>query len=500
MAEDAQQGPLGLGEKFLKYSIREIVGKGGHAWVYAGRDEFFDRDVAIKLLHRPGGVTPDMLRRGRAEAQLLSRLRHPNVVEVVDAGITDAGQLYIVMELLRGRTLREILRTRRRLAPGETLRLFLQIADGVEAAHKLGAIHRDLKPENLFVLAGGTPKILDFGIAKVVDSAGWSTAKDVINGTILYMSPEQLQGFRATVRSDVYAVGLMLYEALHGAHPCLLSNPSPTVRELALIQRVKQPPLLSELDPSIPRHVARAVARAMEKIPEKRVQSMSELRAALATCLERLTTDGEAPVVARTAPPAASPFVERHDTEPLAPHEVFGPSPTPQLGGTPPPAEPERGSWDRRTHTAPPVITDSHSDLSAAEVDERRRALRRVVVGGAVAGTLLGLALYLVLPKPMRVAAASVVTADLPRAAATASTTAGTAPPETATPASAAPDSSHSAAPAVSVAPAGTLAPASVAARAATAEPPPRAAVPAHRAAPKKHDAPGPRDREVWIE
>jgi serine/threonine-protein kinase len=159
MAEDAQQGPLGLGEKFLKYSIREIVGKGGHAWVYSGRDDFFDRDVAIKLLHRPGGVTADMLRRGRAEAQLLSRLRHPNVVEVVDAGITDAGQLYIVMELLRGKTLREILRERHRLAPAETLRLFLQIADGVEAAHKLGAIHRDLKPENLFVLDDGTPKI-----------------------------------------------------------------------------------------------------------------------------------------------------------------------------------------------------------------------------------------------------------------------------------------------------------------------------------------------------
>jgi serine/threonine protein kinase len=481
MAEDAQQGPLGLGEKFLKYSIREIVGKGGHAWVYAGRDDFFDRDVAIKMLHRPGGVTPDMLRRGRAEAQLLSRLRHPNVVEVVDAGITDTGQLYIVMELLRGKTLREILRGRRALSVAKTLRLFVQIADGVEAAHKLGAIHRDLKPENLFVLEDGTPKILDFGIAKVVDSAGWSTAKDVINGTILYMSPEQLQGFRATVRSDVYAIGLMLYEALHGTHPCLLSNPSPTVRELALIQRVKQPPLLSELDRAIPRHVARAVARAMEKIPEKRVQSMAELRAALGSCLERLATEASAEQPAPVpAPVATSAFSERHDTEPLSPHDLFGPTPTPELEDAEVPSEPELSSWDQRTHTAPPVITESHSDSGA-----RRQALRRVVAAGAVVGTLSGVALYFMLPKPHRVTA---LAATQP-----ASALSVTAPVIPATSVAATSVMAHDAT-TLAAAPAVTVPPS------ASAAPRPAVALPIHRTTSKKHLAPTAPEHEVWIE
>jgi serine/threonine-protein kinase len=224
MTENARAGPLRLGEKFQKYVIRRLVGRGGHAWVCHGHDPFLERDVAIKVLHRPGGATRDMLRRGHAEAKLLYRLKHPNIVEVLDAGITDEGLLYIVMELLEGRTLREILRARGRLSVRDALPLFVRMTEGVEAAHSAGAIHRDLKPENVFLLHDNTPKILDFGIAKLVDSAGITTEKDVLHGTMLYMAPEQLDGYRATARSDVYAFGLTLYETLVGRHPCLLAQ------------------------------------------------------------------------------------------------------------------------------------------------------------------------------------------------------------------------------------------------------------------------------------
>jgi len=303
------------------------------------------------------------------------------------------------------------------------------------------------------------------------------------------MSPEQLQGFRATVRSDVYAVGLMLYEALYGTHPCLLSNPSPTVRELALIQRVKQPPLLSELDPGIPRHVARAVARAMEKVPEKRVQSMAELRAALATCLERLATDAPAAV---PAPATKSTFVERHDTEPLSPHELFGPTPKLEAADVPP--APELTSWDHRTHTAPPVITDSHSDLGG---DERRRALRRVVGAGAVVGTVCGVALYFVLPKPHRAAAFGAESPHVAVASVTAPAVARTSDAATNVTASAS-------APPVTLAPSASVvarAPATPSAAGAPAtSASPRVAAPVHRATPKKHSAPTAPEHEVWIE
>jgi serine/threonine-protein kinase len=290
MAEDRELGPLRLGERFLKYEIQDFIGRGGHAWVYQGRDEFLENDVAIKILHQAGGVTPDMLRRGRAEAKLLYRLKHPNIVEVLDAGITDEGLLYIVMELLHGHTHRELLRTRK-LATPEALELFAGIADGVEAAHRVNAIHRDLKPENVFVLDDNTPKVLDFGIAKVVDSAGFTTERDVVHGTMLYMAPERLQGHAATVRSDVYSLGVMLFETLSGRHPCLLKNTSPTMNELAWIQAKAVPPPLTELDPSIPRYVARTVDRAITKAPGERFASMKAFGEAIGECLLRFAQD-----------------------------------------------------------------------------------------------------------------------------------------------------------------------------------------------------------------
>ncbi len=275
------------------------------------------------------------------------------------------------MELLRGSTLREILRSRGKLGVAEALGLFIAVAGGVQAAHDLGAIHRDLKPENLFVLENGRPKVLDFGIAKIVNSAGWATEKDFVHGDVLYTSPEQLEGARATARSDVYALGVMLYESLIGKHPCLLANPTPRPGEFARIQLLKQPPLLSELDDAIPHHVARAVARTIAKAPEARVASMIELREALTTCLERLRRESES------------------GHEPNA------------HGATNGTWEPPTGS--ERGHTAPPVTTHAHSDwdrASSVPFDGRRRPVRRLVAGTALAGVLLSLGIFLASQPP----------------------------------------------------------------------------------------------------
>jgi serine/threonine protein kinase len=420
MAGPEKHGPLEVGQKFLKYAIREQIGRGGHAWVYHGHDPFLDNEVAIKILHRHGGVTEDMLRRGQAEAKLLFRLKHPNIVEVQDAGISDQGLLYIVMELLRGKSLRDVLRERDRLPLREALELFLDITSGVEAAHAFGAIHRDLKPENVFIPAEGTCKILDFGIAKVVDAAGITTERDVLHGTILYISPEQLMGHRATPRSDLYALGLVLFEALHGRHPLLLKGGDPTVRELSLMQTGLRPPPLDELDANIPRHVARIVERLLLKSPKQRTQSTQELRAALTESLRRLGEDDrsaqphERPSVTDRIPMAheteripfailpnrltSSPFGIHAPTESLRPDERI-PEPQPLADSSDvTPLRSKRSDVSpvapgTRPITAPPLTTPVRGGTarqagSEGELPQRRAA--RALGAGALVGVCVG--------------------------------------------------------------------------------------------------------------
>lgn len=331
-----EEGPLRLGELFLgKYEIRELVGRGGHAWVYRAHDAFVDRDLAIKILHCQGGASAEQQARGQTEAKLLGRLDHPNIVQIFDAGLSPTGLLYIVMELLRGRSFREVLRDHGPLPVGVTLSLFEQIAEAVAAAHALQAIHRDLKPENVVIVRGNQPKVLDFGIAKILDAHAWETHQHSVLGTLLYMSPEHVQGFGVTPQSDVYALGLMLFEALHGTHPCLLGRDLEEVgdpRTLGWIQVTEMPPRLDVLNPAIPRPLARLVQRAMAKRPEQRHGSMLELAQDLRACRQRCqppNAGGGWGMVARDL----SGMQPREEASPLGPTEPIGP------GGVPPPFE-----------------------------------------------------------------------------------------------------------------------------------------------------------------
>lgn len=365
-------GPLHSGDVFLgKLEVRALLGKGGHAWVYECFDRFLKRTVAVKVIKTLREVGRDLGRRAQAEAVVLASMTHPNLVRVIDAGISD-GLVYIVMEKLDGRTLRHALMSTGRLSVREALMITLQIADGMQAAHDHGVIHRDLKPENIFIEAPNRVKVLDFGIAKVLGGTQVTTQKDRLQGTVFYMSPEQLQGLTATPASDVFALGTMLFEMLY-AHPLTLGGALPNNEHVAWMQLYRDPPRLETLDPGIPRYLGKLVGRAIVKLPEERYQTMRELREAAFQALERHLSEQ-----------AALPGEQPRDltTEPIGPLEVPARpldaasasraarlSPAPQLGAIPEPPT--------RTAPQPPAPPQ-------APRQKRARLRRETVVGFTV--------------------------------------------------------------------------------------------------------------------
>ncbi len=286
------EGPLSPGDTFERYQIRGEIARGGSAFVYDAYQEFLDRHVAIKVIPSKKEQAREFRRRAKAEAVVLSRLRHPNVVPVYDAGVTDDGSLiYIVMEKLDGCTLREVLQTIGPLSVPEALVMGAQACDAVEAAHRHGAIHRDLKPENLFIECENHLRVLDFGVAKFLGAGFATTAKHRWHGTPLYMSPEHLQGRGVTARSDIYALGTLLWESLAGRNPCLNGIDTPTFQEIGWIQIASVPPLLTEVVPAVPGYVARVIQRAIAKAPDNRYASMHELGVALRAAERRFTLE-----------------------------------------------------------------------------------------------------------------------------------------------------------------------------------------------------------------
>jgi len=283
---------LNIGDTFLtKYEIRGLIGRGGQATVFHSYDTFIDRDVAIKIMADAFDSKREHSRRAQMEARVLCRFHHPNIVRVYDAGSTDSGAIYIIMELLKGRTLRDVFRVLRTLTVYEALSIGAQIADGVEVAHQQQVIHRDLKPENIFVVDGNTVKVLDFGIAKFLSLTGITTQRDTLQGTMWYISPEHVQGYGVTVRSDVYALGSILYEAICGTPPCLMGLQEITTQSVAWSQISRVPPQLDEIVPGVPSHVGRLIQRMLVKEPNHRPASMEEVAVALRAACKRLEVE-----------------------------------------------------------------------------------------------------------------------------------------------------------------------------------------------------------------
>jgi eukaryotic-like serine/threonine-protein kinase len=284
-----------------RYQIKRMCGEGGMGRVYEAEHVEIGKRVAIKVLHPAYSRTPDLVERFRREARAASRIEHPNVVNVTDFGTTEDGSLFFVMEYIEGIELGLLIHREGPLAPVRALRIAEQMCEALQAAHDVGVIHRDLKPENILLLGLGKDnrnsassqsnpgmearepsdfvKVLDFGIAKSAEIEEGSrrgkrlTRPGVAMGTPEYMAPEQAAGHPADPRSDIYAVGSIMYEMLCGSPPYEGDN----VMEVLHKKANEVPRLLSELRPSLPAPIVSLVERAMARSPEERPKSMADL-------------------------------------------------------------------------------------------------------------------------------------------------------------------------------------------------------------------------------
>jgi serine/threonine protein kinase/pimeloyl-ACP methyl ester carboxylesterase len=265
---------LAPGDRVGDFEVRGLLGRGGLGEVYRAWDPTLQREVAIKAVSR--GASPDLVARLRREARALAALSHPHVVTV--HGLVEQGRsCFLVMELVEGETLAERLR-RGPLAWEEVQALGVDLADALEAAHTRGIVHRDLKPANLMIASGGRLKVLDFGVAKVRAGAGDAaepiTRAGTLLGTVAYMAPEQLRGEPGDERSDLFAVGVVLYEMVAGRRP--FGGVSEADVIAAILQQSPEP--VARLAPGLARGLDAVVARCLEKDPEARYQSAAALR------------------------------------------------------------------------------------------------------------------------------------------------------------------------------------------------------------------------------
>jgi eukaryotic-like serine/threonine-protein kinase len=284
-----------------RYRLDSKLGSGGMSTVYLAMDEVLDRPVAIKLLHREISEEADQLERFRREARAAARLSHPNLVGVIDAG-EDDGRPYIVFEYIKGRTLKRRLQEEGRLPVDEAVAYAIEIGRGLTAAHARKLVHRDVKPQNVLIDPDGRAKVTDFGIARSLESKGL-TATGRVLGTTDYVSPEQAMGEDVDERSDVYSLGVVLYEMLTGDVPFQAET-----QVGVAMKHVNEPmPDVQAKRPEVSATVAAVVDRATTKDPRDRYGTVAEMVRDLEQTLEveaarRGGTSGEATSVLASVP------------------------------------------------------------------------------------------------------------------------------------------------------------------------------------------------------
>ena len=253
-----------------RYAVLSKIGAGGMADVYKGRDQMLNRYVAIKVLKKQYKEDENFVRKFRSEAQAAAGLMHPNIVNVYDVG-EDRGLNYMVMELVEGITLKEYIERKGRLSHKETISIAIQMCSGIGAAHASGIIHRDIKPQNIIISKDGKVKVTDFGIAKVASSATINTSASM--GSVHYISPEQARGGYSDERSDIYSLGITLFEMLTGTVP--FDGDSAVSVAVQHIQ--DSIPLPSQLVEGVPVSVDKIVLKCTQKKTDRRYQSAAEL-------------------------------------------------------------------------------------------------------------------------------------------------------------------------------------------------------------------------------
>ena len=263
-----------------RYQIIKTLGEGGMANVYLAHDEILDRNVAVKVLRGDLANDEKFVRRFQREALSASSLSHPNIVEMYDVGEDDGGY-YIVMEYVDGKTLKQVLKQRGKLSVTEVVDIMLQVTDGMAHAHDAYIIHRDIKPQNIMILPNGVIKITDFGVATALNSTQLTQTNSVM-GTVHYLPPEQANGKGSTIRSDIYSMGIMMYELLTGKVP----YKGESAVEIAL-KHLKEPiPSIRKEIPSIPQSIENIILKACAKNPKNRYSDARSMHEDLLTALD----------------------------------------------------------------------------------------------------------------------------------------------------------------------------------------------------------------------
>jgi serine/threonine-protein kinase len=289
-----------------RYELRALAGSGGMADVFLAYDRVLDRDVALKLLKDRYAGDEDFVERFRREARSAAALSSPFIVPVFDRGETDDGAYYIAMEYLPGGTLEDRIVGAGRLPPREAVEVAVQIAEALQAAHERGVVHRDVKPGNVLITRSGHAKVADFGIARAAEATTISEPGDIL-GSAKYMSPEQAAGGRVGPPSDLYSLGVVLYEMLTGSVPFAVATPADVPAGHA-----KGPPgRPSEANPEVPEALDALVMRLLSASPQDRYGSSAELLGELGRVMNGLPPRAPSPNEATTAalggPMAASP-------------------------------------------------------------------------------------------------------------------------------------------------------------------------------------------------
>ncbi len=268
-----------------RYEIIRLIGEGGMANVYLAQDTILDRKVAVKILRGDLASDEKFVKKFQREAISASSLSHPNIVEMYDVG-EDGGLYYIVMEYVEGKTLKNLIKKRGGLTLSEVVDIMLQLTSAIACAHDSYIIHRDIKPQNVLIMDDGCVKITDFGIAQALNNVEITQTNSVM-GTVHYLPPEQASGRGATKKSDIYSLGIMMYELLIGKLPFRGEN----AVEIALKQMKEPIPSVCEEKEGIPQSIENIILKATAKNPKNRYDSVSEMHEDLRTALDKNRKD-----------------------------------------------------------------------------------------------------------------------------------------------------------------------------------------------------------------
>lgn len=322
-----------------RYRLNRPIASGGMAQVFEATDEVLARRVAVKILHAHLSSDDAFVRRFRAEAIAAARLTHPSIVSVYDT-VVDEGINAIVMELVSGTTLRADIDAHGPLQLAAVLAIGSQVADALSAAHASGLVHRDVKPANILLSADGRVLVADFGIAKAAQSSD-NTDNGAMVGTAKYLAPEQVDGRPVDGRTDVYALGIVLYEALTGVPPFVGDSDTAT----ALMRLHSDPVRPRQLRPDIPVAVEAVIGRALARRPEDRFPSAAAMRSALLAAgadpsrAHQAAQAAVASVAASGNPSSAAPVLDSHLRAPSGPHGPSDPHGRSHLTSVPQPGE-----------------------------------------------------------------------------------------------------------------------------------------------------------------